>query len=611
MIGVSAMGVLASQMGLISAAHASDPITVTSCNDFSEGSPHNLRWAVGQANSNPGLDTINFNVNCVVQIDGERNAQGPIVVTDALTIDGGGTTVITPTSADSFIQVESGSGYRDLTINGVTFLGQGANTSIESSAIMDVQQDSLLTINDSTFKDINSGGYPFLIYTASNLQVNRNTFTNNFTEGGGGTLIYVSVPSPSDGPQVSVNDSQFTNNQAGGIYAYSVDSANSVLSVTNTTFDNDSSFGYNAGIDSYFENTNVTGSTFSNLTSATNWGGAIATPWVNTTLTVSNSTFANNSVTADGGQGGAIYAEGGARIQSSTFVDNSATVANGQALALFAAGSLGLSGNIFAGSTADGKTQCGVNGEVPSIIDPSVANLSVDTSCSNGVNLPNVSAATNGESALVTRDQLDLQPLALNTTNPTNTGATKTIALGANSVARDYYTAASFPANGLRTSPVAGNLLPTTDQRGVARPINGKYDVGAFEAGTGCVTTTLGKIHFAPNSSQLTKASKKKIRTYVSQLASSGCHTVVLNGYTATSTGASKETHAIRVKLSKARNKSVKNYFAKQAKANALTVTFDEHVFGALKPVASNATSAGRAKNRRVEIILKALRGGM
>jgi len=93
-----------------------------------------------------------------------------------------------------------------------------------------------------------------------------------------------------------------------------------------------------------------------------------------------------------------------------------------------------------------------------------------------------------GASKLVEFDNLKLSELALNTTQPVNTGATKTVAIGADSVARDFYSATSAGINptgkDVGTSIEFDTRIAALDQRGVARqPSVNRLDVGAYEAG--------------------------------------------------------------------------------------------------------------------------------
>ena len=215
---------------------------------------------------------------------------------------------------------------------------------------------------------------------------------------------------------------------------------------------------------------------------------------------------------------------------------------------------------------------------------------------------------TNGSSAKVSADALALGSLA------DNGGPTETIAIGDTSVAHDYYTSSSAGIDG------SVSLLEL-DQRGASRPADSGYDVGAFElngvfptesaagGGASCTETKLGTIRFAPYSSKLSKKSKKLIRAYVAKIKDSGCTTIDLTAHTATTTGAAKSLKAKRIALSKARNAAVQKYLTKQLKKAGITVTFKKHAMGAKNPAKSNKTETGRAMNRRVVVVMKALRG--
>lgn len=123
----------------------------------------------------------------------------------------------------------------------------------------------------------------------------------------------------------------------------------------------------------------------------------------------------------------------------------------------------------------------------------------------------------------------------------------------------------------------------------------------------GTCSTKLGKVKFGADSAKLTKAAKKKLRTYAKKIQASGCTSITLKGYTATTTNYSKSAKADRVSLSKMRNAAVAVYLNQQFKKLGVKITIKKQALGASKPVASNKKHSGRAKNRRVEIILAAV----
>jgi OmpA-OmpF porin, OOP family len=105
-------------------------------------------------------------------------------------------------------------------------------------------------------------------------------------------------------------------------------------------------------------------------------------------------------------------------------------------------------------------------------------------------------------------------------------------------------------------------------------------------------------IQFSTGSAQLTPAGENTVREIKDQVAITGL-TVVLNGHT-DNTGSAD----LNRRLSEARAASVKQALQKMASADFPDERFRVHGYGPDKPVADNATDAGRAKNRRVEIIL-------
>ena len=262
--------------------------------------------------------------------------------------------------------------------------------------------------------------------------------------------------------------------------------------------------------------------------------------------------------------------------------------------------------SLFGNIISDLDTHNGVICEEPSDLGANLFEDSLDTTGCAAAAIP-TGAQTDGSSAEVSAVSLDMGSLDY------NGGPTPNIPLGADSVARNYYTNSS---TGIENS-MAGLA---TDQRGGLRPAGSGYDVGSYEAdaqfpsaennsGSTCSTTKLGTIRFAPYSSKLSKKSKKLIRSYVAKIKDSGCKTIELTAHTATVTGAAKSLKAKRIKLSKARNASVQKYLTKQLKAAGITVTFEKHAMGAKDPVKSNNSGTGRAKNRRVVVVMKALRG--
>ena len=316
-------------------------------------------------------------------------------------------------------------------------------------------------------------------------------------------------------------------------------------------------------------------------------------------VTHANALFKNNTVIDNSFSESMFYTYGGEVVlNSNTIVTNDSGTGDWgdttfRRVSLF--------GNIISDLEAVGAQVCG------EVIDLG-ANLfqeSLDTTDCSASALP-TGAQTDGSSAEVSVADLDMGSLDY------NGGSTPNIPLGDNSVARDYYT--------MNSTGIDNNVaIPGTDQRGGLRPAGTGFDVGSYEAdaefsvddksssGATCTEKKLGTIRFAPFSSKLSKKSKKLIRAYVAKIKDSGCTTIDLTAHTATTTGAAKSLKAKRISLSKARNAAVQKYLTKQLKKAGITVTFKKHAMGAKNPAKSNKTETGRAKNRRVVVVMKAL----
>jgi hypothetical protein len=171
-----------------------------------------------------------------------------------------------------------------------------------------------------------------------------------------------------------------------------------------------------------------------NVASITGGGSGGAGLWSNSGATISDSTFSGNALSgsvAGSGAGGYFTAAGGGSVSQSTFADNSASA--GRAM-FAAAGTVPVDGSIFAGS----GSQCGPG------VNATGANLDSGASCT-------------GFTLLNTNPQLG--PLG------DNGGGTKTRALAPTSPAIE----------------AGGACASADDQRGIARPVGGACDLGAFE----------------------------------------------------------------------------------------------------------------------------------
>jgi len=110
----------------------------------------------------------------------------------------------------------------------------------------------------------------------------------------------------------------------------------------------------------------------------------------------------------------------------------------------------------------------------------------------------------------------------------------------------------------------------------------------------------LGSFKFSGNSTKLTTAMKRTLRGYASTVAAQGFSSLRIDGYTATG-----GTYAGRKKVSLARAKAVKAYLDSQFKSRGAAVGISAVGKGSANPVGSNKSKSGRAKNQRVEVIIR------
>jgi LPXTG-motif cell wall-anchored protein len=332
--------------------------------------------------------------------------------------------------------------------------------------------DKVLLVSNSTFSDPDDApgvDVSSAIYAEGSLQVTDSAFTN-LTSSGVGAAI--SVNESSNGT-TSITNSSFEGNVSTG--------PGGAVYTNNGTFVTNSNFKSNATVDSGgaifstgAEFLTIEGSTFeSNLAGD---GGAIygggepaggGTKMAGANLYVNNSTFVENSAP----NAAAISLSEGSVIRNSTFWNNKASVATSGTIDHSVAD---LFGNILAND--DASRVIGDGGSAGDL----GANLFTDSSFVVDATRPG-----DGASELVSVTDLDigLGTPNLNSTNPENSGTTKTIEIGADSVARDFYGATSTGIAQPAPDPSPAYNYSSTDQRGVFRPQGSGYDVGAYEIG--------------------------------------------------------------------------------------------------------------------------------
>lgn len=437
-------GVVSGTVGLAIPAHA-DVYTSTDCSD--------LISDLTSLETNGGTLTANFTDTCDF-------AEGYLFQLPSTIIgpaDGSLNLRFTGSQWAGFI------GNSDLSVSNLNFT-KSVDSSVYSLIVSGGNQS--LTVSNSTFADSSLGA---AIYAEGSLQVTDSAFTN-LTSNGVGAAIRVTY---SNNGTTSITNSSFEGNVSTG--------PGGAVYTNNGTFVTNSNFKSNATGDSggAIFSTGATfltieGSTFeSNLAGD---GGAIygggeptggGTKTLGANLYVNNSTFVENSAP----NAAAISLSEGSVIRNSTFWNNKASVATSGTIDHSAAD---LFGNILAND--DASRVIGDGGSAGDL----GANLFTDSSFVVDVTRPG-----DGASELVSAIDLDLGlgTPNLNSTNPDNSGTTKTIEIGPDSVARNFYGATSIGIAEPDPGPSPAYNYSSTDQRGVFRPQGSGYDVGAFEIG--------------------------------------------------------------------------------------------------------------------------------
>lgn len=557
-------GMAATSLGAISPASAAPAnTTVTSCSTFIAALP--------SLGTNGGTLTANFAGTC--------NVTSQIQLLEATTIVGPstGTLKLVKDIGNSATLIHA---QNELTIRNIT-LAVGADDTGRLLEVIPGGSLPAVTLSHDSFLGARSAG---------------------LNDGG---AIYVEG-------HVSIDHSRFFDNEAnfgGAIYMYT---AGSDLTISSSTFDSNTSPSGHGG--AIYANTgiavSVTGSSFTSNEATVGSGGAI---YSEGSVTVKNSTFFNNS--ADAGTGGALYVPfGPADVDNSTFVSNSAIDAG----AMFSEGgivsnsTLWNNPNVGGGGVASTFTNGGsffANILANETITPVVDNGAVDLGANLYTDASFISSTTGtGLSKRVTLASLKLKALALNKTLPTNSGVTKTVALGDGSSAINYYAADSA---GVSPTYNSVSRLATKDQRGVTRPLDAKYDVGAYESSPAPKPAPATKyvghatVLFHGNSARLTPHAKAQLRALAATVMANKVHNITLDGHTATLTKADPSGRHLRGKIAGARTRAVQKYLNKQFKKAGYSVTITRVIKGAANPVKSNRTQAGRKANRRVYITIK------
>ena len=265
--------------------------TFTVTNALDDGSVGSLRWAVNQANSHPGADTIVFDTTVFKTLQTIHLTGGKLTLTDpaTTTIDGPGVNLLSIDGQhhNRVFQLSVGAfaNLNNMTIaNGSDSIGGG------------IFNQGTLTVANSAFINNFADGYGGGIANVfgGSLIVSNTSFTNNTANdsvGGGIANLF--------GSTLTISNSTFSGNDArigGGI-----DNEGGIATVTNVSISGSSVTDQGAGISNFKASLTVAGSNIFNNTAANLAGGIGNTQG---TLTVTQSTISNNTATT--GVGGGI-----------------------------------------------------------------------------------------------------------------------------------------------------------------------------------------------------------------------------------------------------------------------------------------------------------------
>jgi hypothetical protein len=436
----------------IGAYEASSTYRVTSAADtLSSGT---LRSALAWANTTPasilaGPNTITFDPTLF-------NASTPQTITLSTAL---GTLDLTNTITPILID---GPGAADLTISGngtvepfsiaagvtATLTGLTISGGYATSGGGVLNQGTQLTITNDVFSGNAAVLYGGAIYNNGGvLSVSNSTFTGNTAQYGLGGAI-------DNSGTATISSSTFTGGEAyqGG----AIDNKAGTLSITNSTLEQNT--GTLGGAIFNNATATITDSTIANDSTSFD-GGGIAND-LDGTMTIVNSTIAFNH---SGQTGGGINQVGGGNNESGSLTVINSTVAYNTIDAGGAGGGIDASSGtanlyntIIALNTAGSGSTATPNDVSGTVSLYSAYNL-VGTGGAGGL--------TNGTNG----NQVAVAVPGLATTLVNNGGLTPTIAV-----------LAASPAIATGSSSIAGITVPTTDQRGVARPST-SITVGAYQ----------------------------------------------------------------------------------------------------------------------------------
>jgi Bacterial Ig-like domain (group 2) len=217
------------------------PSTFTVTNLLDNGSAGSLRWAVGQANSHAGSDTINFgalfNTPQTITLSGGQLELTDATGTEAITGPAAGVTV-SGNNASRVFQVDANVA---ATISGLTITGGVGGQELYGNRGGGVFNAGQLTLSDCTVSgnsaNLGGGGSGGGVYNNGTMAMTNCTISGNSADGdGGGVVNRVNAIDPRGhtAGALAMTNCTVTGNSA-GYFGGGVDSDNaSILSVRNT-----------------------------------------------------------------------------------------------------------------------------------------------------------------------------------------------------------------------------------------------------------------------------------------------------------------------------------------------------------------------------------------
>ncbi len=445
----------AAALAAVPAAQAAT-FTVTNLNDNGAGS---LRQAIVDANAAAGADVIDFQAGLTGTI---TLTTGQLSLYDSVDIQGPGASVLTVSgnNASRVFYLYNSDAILDITISGLTVtggnasLGGGIRTKDESLLL-----DGVVVSGNSATSDgggIWADGFD-MVLTIQNSTVSGNTSGD---DGGG---MYVE----DTGGPLNIQNSIFTGNDAadkgGGIYFYDPD-----------------------------DDVNIVDSTISENSAGTLGGGIYLYSPDDGIFTISRTTISGNDAQAGGGL--FLYSpdhEGS--IENSTISGNQATGGSGGGIYLYNLYNFEIRHTTIAGNTATGSG--GGIFEYNSTLPMSHVIVGDNTAGTNN-------DLSNGDSG-----DFDLSWSLVESPGTANIADS-----GGNIFNQDPQlgalgnhggpTATQLPAI---TSPAVNSgdpaftPPPATDQRGLARVVGGRIDMGAVEINPGTIQLTFSSTSVAEN----------------------------------------------------------------------------------------------------------------